>query len=180
MFDPTIYENLKVVLEGAVYDLDLAGVILVTNRVDRVELSTMSRYYSIQFQEKEINDSRALAELRLVASTEDLAFEIMGKEDQSPGCDFEVLFHVQIDDDRECTELEQSLLSIWQNRPSIQQEVKYEYNSHERKLVLKSGFNNEIRLHFGRKIDEGQIEDLKEIIDLTLHSVQMINDFFRN
>ena len=32
MFDPTIYENLKVVFEGAVYDLDLDGHLTVGDR----------------------------------------------------------------------------------------------------------------------------------------------------
>ena len=32
MFDPTIYDNIKVVLEGAVYDLDLEGKIIITTK----------------------------------------------------------------------------------------------------------------------------------------------------
>ena len=50
MFDPTIFDNLKVVAEGAVYDLDLQGEILITNRIDQVDLATLSRYYAITFR----------------------------------------------------------------------------------------------------------------------------------
>jgi hypothetical protein len=49
LFDPTVYDNLKVVLEGAVYDLDLAGSILVTGREDWVNLADLSRTYKLTF-----------------------------------------------------------------------------------------------------------------------------------
>ncbi|UTW70295.1 hypothetical protein KHA80_06930 [Anaerobacillus sp. HL2] len=41
MFDPTIYENLKVVIEGEVYDHDMNGRILII-QIDIVDLATMS------------------------------------------------------------------------------------------------------------------------------------------
>lgn len=53
MFDPTVFDNLKTVLEGAVYDLDLEGVILVINRNDLVDLAHFSRTYKITFQLQE-------------------------------------------------------------------------------------------------------------------------------
>ncbi|MBR8645431.1 hypothetical protein KEH51_18565 [[Brevibacterium] frigoritolerans] len=52
MFDPTAFENMKVVLEGAVYDRDFIGDILVINRDDIVNLSTMSRSYKIEMELK--------------------------------------------------------------------------------------------------------------------------------
>lgn len=36
MFDPTAFDNLKVIVEGAVYDFDLHGDILVTDRKDMI------------------------------------------------------------------------------------------------------------------------------------------------
>ncbi|MDF0725751.1 hypothetical protein PY093_03360 [Cytobacillus sp. S13-E01] len=39
MFDPTIFDNLKVVIEGEVYDLDLTGDFLVTNRSDSIDIA---------------------------------------------------------------------------------------------------------------------------------------------
>lgn len=52
LFDPTAFENMKVVLEGAVYDRDFIGDILVINRDDIVNLSTMSRTYKIEMELK--------------------------------------------------------------------------------------------------------------------------------
>ena len=53
MFDPTAFENMKVVLEGAVYDRDFIGDILVINRDDIVNLANMSRTYKIEMELKE-------------------------------------------------------------------------------------------------------------------------------
>ncbi len=176
MFDPTIYENLKVVIEGAVYDLDLAGVIDVTNRIDRVELSTMSRNYMIQFQAKE--DDSTLGEIRLVADTKDLASEILEQEDEyTPGCLVRVRFQVKVENiEEECAEINKCLQDIWGHRPHIQQKVSYLYDSVEQELLLMPSYNNEISLEFGRKIDEGQIDDMRELIDLTLHSIHALNE----
>lgn len=50
MFDPTAFDNLKVIVEGAVYDFDLHGDILVTDRKDMMDLASLSRIYHISFQ----------------------------------------------------------------------------------------------------------------------------------
>ncbi|WP_455663148.1 hypothetical protein [Pradoshia sp.] len=47
MFDPTVFENLKVVTEGAFYDLDLSGELAVIDRHDYIDLAHMSRNYEI-------------------------------------------------------------------------------------------------------------------------------------
>ncbi|GAA3327145.1 hypothetical protein GCM10020331_065930 [Ectobacillus funiculus] len=76
MFDPTVFENLKVVAEGAVYDLDLAGAILVTNRRDVIDLASMSRTYSIAFMLRDAEyDITAL--FSLTADVKNLAGEIL-------------------------------------------------------------------------------------------------------
>lgn len=173
MFDPTIYENLKVVVEGAVYDLDDVGVILVTNRTDRVELSTMSRYYAIQFREKEEAAGDAAAEIRLYAQMEDLAAEILEKEERFAGCHVEIAFQKTIEDvERECVQIESILREIWQNRPAIRQEISFIYGEESR------SYRNHIIVDFGRKINEEQIEDMATLIDHVLHSVQRLNQVY--
>jgi hypothetical protein len=49
MFDPTAFDNLKVVLEGAVYDLDLSGEITILDRRDLFDFAHYERTYVIQF-----------------------------------------------------------------------------------------------------------------------------------
>lgn len=51
MFDPTVFDNLKVAMENAVYDLDnLDSRIDITQRIDRLEMSVMSREFGVQFR----------------------------------------------------------------------------------------------------------------------------------
>ncbi|MGM0845429.1 MAG: hypothetical protein ACQEUT_10655 [Bacillota bacterium] len=47
MFDPTAYENLKVVLQGALYELELLGSLKVVDREDIVDLASLKRRYSL-------------------------------------------------------------------------------------------------------------------------------------
>lgn len=49
MFDPTIFDNLKVVLEGAVYDLDAMDRVDIVERSDLLDVSALSRAYLIGF-----------------------------------------------------------------------------------------------------------------------------------
>jgi len=49
MFDPTAYENIKVVLEGLIYDFDLQGEIVVIERNDLVNLADFSRTFNLSF-----------------------------------------------------------------------------------------------------------------------------------
>ena len=53
LFDPTAFDNMKVVLEGAVYDRDILGDILVVNRDDLINLASLSRQFTMEFECKE-------------------------------------------------------------------------------------------------------------------------------
>ena len=169
MFDPTIFDNLKVVIEGAVYDLDAVGMILVTNRSDRVELATMSRYYAIQFREQD-SEQEATAEVQLFAETEDLVAEIFDMEDRFTGCRLRIRFDTQVlNPSQECPQIKSLLEGIWENNPSIVQEITFTYEEEP------PSYKNKITLDFGRKINEQQIEDMSTFIDHVLHSLQRIN-----
>ena len=173
MFDPTIFDNLKVVIEGAVYDLDAAGFILVTNRSDRVELATMSRYYAIQFREQD-GEGEATAEVQLLAETEDLVAEISETEDLFTGCQLKIRFETVVSNpNQECPQIKTLLEEIWANNPQIVQQLMFTYEDEPR------FFKNGITLDFGRKINEQQIEDMITFIDHVLHSLKCLNQFNR-
>jgi hypothetical protein len=169
MFDPTIYENMKVVIEGAVYDLDLAGEILVTNRSNRIELSTMSRSYSIQFKLLGLGD--VIAELGLAASTEDLAAEILERSSMTPGCSLHVGFQLKVMDvEEDCASIQQILLDIWGNDYTINQKLSYSYGKNLHSLYL-----NEIQLDFGRKFSESVIDDIPSLLEHVMLSIEQLN-----
>ncbi|MEW9698804.1 hypothetical protein [Paenibacillus sp. SI8] len=168
MFDPTIFDNVKVVLEGAVYDLDLDGVILVTQRSDLINLSSMSRTFAIEFTKKTKLPSKA--EISLHAHLSDLAAEILENTSAAPGCILTVkLFTSVKQPERECPIIGTELSSIWGHRPQLSQLLSYEYGSNE---VM---YNNQITLNFGRKIDESHIDDFGNLIDCAIQSLEWLD-----
>ncbi|MFC5453057.1 hypothetical protein [Paenibacillus aestuarii] len=169
MFDPTIYENLKVVLEGAVYDLDLSGHILVTKRADLIDLSTMSRSYVIDFTKKTTRPSKA--ELCLHVHLSDLAAEILENPSASPGCTLEIKLYTKVTDaEKDCAEIEKQLLQIWEHRPKISQQLSFMYGS------AVSFMNNQITLSFGRKINESHIDDFSRLLDYAMDSLAWLDE----
>ncbi|RBW69197.1 hypothetical protein [Bacillus taeanensis] len=165
MFDPTIYENLKVVMEGAIYDLDLTNEIKVRNRSDILNLAVMSRCFSMQFQSYKAKDSYPLAEIALHTSMKDLALEILEENETEAGCEIAVYFYTRIKNiEKDCSHIEFFLNNIWNQRPAIKQEISYYYSN-------KNTVYNKVTLTFGRKINEDQIDDFHNIIDHTLQSL---------
>lgn len=172
MFDPTIYENIKVVLEGEIYDIDLNGKIFVTMRKDLVDLASMSRKFVIQF--RLLDSAKAIyAEINLIANTEDLASEILERDDLKPGCEIIIKFYTMVTDPRvECKKISDKLNIIWDNRPEISQRLSYIY---EQNGNNKSELLNEINLNFGRKIDEENISDIHNLVDYTIKSLVVLS-----
>jgi len=84
MYDPTIFENLKVAFENHIYDLDnIDRIITIMNRVDRIDLSVLAREFSIQFAL--VDQPEVTAEIVLEASLQDLAGEILEWTEINPG-----------------------------------------------------------------------------------------------
>jgi hypothetical protein len=170
LFDPTIYENLKTVLEGAVYDLDLNGTILVTQRIDQVDLSSMSRYYSIEFIQTG-HDAENTAKIVIQAHLRDLAAEILENVTETPGCTLEILLTTRVGNpQQECPIIQRELGFIWEQRPEITQTLSFMFN--EQPLQ----YTNRIKLHFGRKVGEGQIDDFPNLISFALKSLIWLNE----
>jgi hypothetical protein len=169
MFDPTIFDNMKVVLEGAVYDLDFAGEIVVTGRIDRVELSTMSRTYALRFKEQ--GRGECSAEVRLSADISDLAAELLQKKDEAPGCRLTIRFMCRIRGEEDCREINGLIGKIWGGRPSIRQTISFVYDPAKK----PDFFQNEVQLDFDRKLDEAQVDDFPELLRHVLTSLRALN-----
>lgn len=169
MFDPTIFENLKVVMEGAVYDLDLEGVVLVVGRQDLVDLADMSRAFVIQFRLKE---GRVTGELRLTAGLSDLAGEKLEWKHATPGCSLELRFVLGMKESGSaCYNIQRELEALWDGRPDISQTISYPY---QMEGVDERLFTNEIRCSFNRKIDEGHWSDFPELLDIMVDCLEIL------
>lgn len=168
MFDPTIYENLKVVLEGAVYDLDLDNEIIVTKREDLVNLADMSRTYKIAFQFEQTDATTV--EIVLSSSLNDFAMEKIDNNEQNAGCTIEINFYTKV---LNCTMIENELKKIWNNQPKITQTLHSIYGKKEEW--------NKINLSFHGKINEQYIDDFSTILKLCRESLQFfyVHSFYQ-
>lgn len=170
MFDPTIFENLKVAFENHVYDLDnLNGQIDITNRIDRLELSVMSREFALQF--KLADQKEVTAEILLEASLKDLAEEILEVAGGAPGCSLSVRFYMQVEDTHtECKQIQDILQNIWKPDLPPKQTLSFVYGQ-EQTVYL-----NTIEINFNHKINEDHMGDIPAFVDHVLRTLVELND----
>ena len=165
LFDPTIFDNLKVAIENQVYDLDnLDEIIRVTNRVDRLELSVMAREFALQFALVEHPD--ITAEIRLDASIKDLAAEILEMPGETPACTLLVRFYMNVEvPEATCRQIDEILRSIWEPELPPIQTLSFEYGQDR---VI---YRNTAQLRFNRRINEDQMEDIPNLLDHVLQTL---------
>lgn len=169
MFDPTIYENLKVVFEGAVYDLDLGGQIVVIHRSDCIDLAAMSRSYAVRYRMK---DGRCSAEIRLSAGLVDLAGEKLEWRNALPGCKLEILFSLMLHNPvTACKNIQDILEQIWDPNAAIVQTLSYRFGDDG------SRCSNEICVRFDRKIGEGQVDDIPDLLEHTVRTLRQLEPY---
>ncbi|WP_053366886.1 hypothetical protein [Bacillus sp. FJAT-27245] len=157
MFDPTAFDNMKVIIEGAIYDLDFAGEIKVSDRKDFIDLARLSRMFSLSF---EVGDAPGIeAELRLIAGLENLASELLPSAGRGlDGCELFLLFKAEHKDTPSIYRMVDAYASsIWGSERKISQSVSWD------PLLEKEEVRNEISVDFNRLVTEAQLEELKEI-----------------
>lgn len=171
-FDPTIFDNLKVALENELYDLDnLDGIIRITGRKDLMEMSVMSRRCAIQFELAEA--SGVTAELQLDTGLLDLATEILDMEGHVPGCQVLLTFNMEAKAEDElraqCEHARQVLMDDWSAEAELTQRIAYLYGA------SSPVYDHTAELHFRRRIDEEQMEDLTELIQHAVASLRKLS-----
>jgi hypothetical protein len=170
MFDPTIFDNLKVAFENQLYDLDnLNKQIHITHRTDRLEMSVMSREFSLQFQ---LTDRQKIsAEIRIDASLQDLAAEILELPGETPACTLRLFFYMLIENvSTQCMQIEAILHDIWQPELPLNQTLSFVYGQEP------VSYMNTIELRFHRKINEEQMGDIPTIIGHALRTLTELHD----
>lgn len=167
MFDPTIYDNLKVVFEGALYDLDSSGRVHVSGREDIVDLATMSRAFRMQVEKM---DGRCKAQVELTSGLLDFAGELrrVRLADEVPGCMLRLSFHLQEYMAEDCQAIDSYLVAIWGEAAEV---------VHERTTRLMPEQANagryQIDLRFRQKINEDNMEDVEPLLE---HLVATLDD----
>lgn len=93
LFDPTAYENVKVVFEGIVYDFDLNGDIAIIERNDYINLADMSRQYTLSFINKNDRNKLVTMKIELQANFRQLVAEWYPMNVE-PGANITVHFYI--------------------------------------------------------------------------------------
>jgi hypothetical protein len=169
MFDPTIYDNLKVVFEGAVYDMDLSGAVQITGRTDRVELSSMSRSFGMELVR--VQDGRTRCSFLLAASVDDLSAELLSDTKRQPGCSLELTFVFPIHDmEHDCAAAAQLMAEIWGEEHRVEQCVITVYGQQPVQLTSK------ITVKFHKKLDERHIDDISSLLDHLVLSMKHLDE----
>lgn len=173
MFDPTIYDNLKTVLEGEIYDRDLAGHLLITERSDTVDLAVMSREIRLRFRLRQKNDQ--FAEIRLHASALDLTGEIAETNEEGIGCRLFLTFIKEIAVEyglalKQCAHMRTILTPIWGDGVTIHQRLIGQFPEEDGKPL----FECRLSVDFLRKISERQIDDIPRLVDSVIQSLEQL------
>ena len=170
MFDPTAFDNMKVVIEGALYDLDLAGEIIIIDRNDQMNMAKMSRSFDVHFQLPDAKGNIVTAKMEIKSDMINLAAEILSDvlSQKQSGCKLRLqFFHKDITDEKQLKEIKWILTEIWGETREICQSVTI--------TPSKSLITNAISIEFDRLIGEDQMTDLVELIDFmvtTIHHLQ--------
>ncbi|MCI3923796.1 hypothetical protein MO973_26565 [Paenibacillus sp. TRM 82003] len=174
MFDPTIFDNWKVVAEGAMYDLDREGELEVIGRSDVMDLASLSRSFAIGVRRP---GGSCRAELRLSAGLIDFAgerYELTLTESEPPGIRLEARFTLPGSRVRDAAALHASVEAEWARGEyaddaagdiEICHRVRIELDPHAppASAAEAGGSSYEIAILFHRKWNEDHIADLEAL-----------------
>lgn len=171
MFDPTAFENIKVVIEGTIYDRDLDGDLVVIDRNDWVNTAKLSRKYEIAFALSESNRPKVTASIILEAELENLAAEMLDNWNgvHHTGCKVSAFFRMdQLDDIELYSEIQEVLEGIWGRGRTIEQIISHPPKNESLQV------RNTAKVTFNRLVSEDQIDDLAGMIDFMILSVEKL------
>lgn len=170
MFDPTAFDNMKVVLEGAVYDKDLAGEIVVIDRNDFINIAKMSRLYEMTFTLPIEKSTCSRCTIILEASLDQLATELLKKKKEY-GSNIEMKFIVEHAHNKEIyRKIKEELIAIWGSEREYKQIMKKDPFSEQDTI------ENEIVVRFNRLVTEEQMEDFPAMVDFMIDTLKKLNE----
>lgn len=165
MFDPIVFDNLKVVVEGEIYDLDLSGQVSVTNREDFVDLAQFTRTYRISFQPHFC----CTASLTLSTDLDNIHAELTPSRVEKPGCTVYIHFQLKKQkpfEEAEFQNIQEMCERIWGTTRVVKQRITHEVGGSE--------YENNIEVTFNRFIYEDQVGDLIKMIDYMLQTTDQL------
>lgn len=160
MFDPTAFDNMKVLLEGYLYDKDLDGLYAITDRNDFVNLAKMNRQFSIEYRIKKESNQNIRCKLTLLTSSQDIYDELL-KSSNEVGCllEMEFLFIENVENET----LQRSLLLLKNNTTynfTVKKNIKHY-------LIEDNSIESSFIISFKYKFTEEDFDQLEETIHIS-------------
>jgi hypothetical protein len=173
MFDPTAFDNMKVVIEGALYDLDMIGEIVINDRNDFINIAKMSRKFDVSFH---LPNSTVKAKMEMTSNLVNLASELLPaiKSAKKAGCHLSLQFLIKHEDmEINFQSVETILQKVWGTTRKITQMVQYH------PLEVESKLTHMIKVEFDRLISEDQIDDLIEMTEFIITTLKQLSGKFK-
>ncbi|CAH2715559.1 hypothetical protein BACCIP111895_02743 [Neobacillus rhizosphaerae] len=176
MFDPTAFDNMKVVIEGALYDRDLSGEIVITDRNDMLNIAKMSRLFNLCFRLPENKGSVISAKIEIEALLNNLAAELLpgSVSNRQAGCYVSLHFFLEKTGTIDFEALQAILSEIWGANRKVTQTVQSNPLEEEKK------YTTIMTVEFDRIISEDQMDDLIEMIDFMIITVKQLQSMKGN
>lgn len=168
MFDPTIFDNLKVVLEGHLYDLDAEQTIRVIGREDFIDLASMKRIFSMRIRRDE---GFCQAEISMTSVLSDFAGERfrLVEPGERPGAKLDLRLDMPLSHCEHAAELHRAMADRWAEEARIRHERSAEFVPDDGLGRSGGELSDEkgayrIHIEFIRKIDESHIGDMESLL----------------
>ncbi|QCJ43205.1 hypothetical protein FAY30_15565 [Bacillus sp. S3] len=168
MFDPTAFDNMKVVIEGVLYDRDISGEIVITDRNDLLNMAKMSRQFDVSIR---LPHSSVIVKMELKSDLHNLAAELLPNSlsDHHAGCYLNMQFFLEHDVEIDYQSIVKILRDIWGATRKISLSV------HKKPLEPDKSIKTVITLVFDRLITEDQLDDLVEMTDFLVITLEKLN-----
>ena len=151
MFDPTAYENLKVILQGALYELELMGSLKVLGRKDIIDLASLERRYSLTIGRPDKENISVT--VTLSAGMKEWSAEANPSADSEPGAKLQVFY--QSSGGSFPDDFINKLEDWWGTGRTI--ELRTVNSTHQPLL-------HQAIVNFNRIITEEMVDDLEELV----------------
>jgi hypothetical protein len=179
MFDPTSFENMKVVFEGIFYDKDLGGEITIIDRNDLMNMAKLSRSYDLSFQliHPYVQEPKTVCKVKLLSKLENLAAELIPfltvKEREGAGCNIEIQYFYQYKQDAASLKKMNTVIkNIWEDG-IVEHRATYD---------PFSNFENQehhVRITFNSIIKEDEIDLFNELFQHIMTTLLQIEKLLK-
>ncbi|MFB7141881.1 hypothetical protein ACFCYN_19695 [Gottfriedia sp. NPDC056225] len=159
MFDPTAFDNMKVILEGLIYDKDLDGEYEIIDRNDYVNLSKMDRLFSIQYKKLSKQSYTTSCKITMSTTASDLFNELInGNTDVGCFIEFEFFLPKTME-----IEIIQRSLLLFQNKTNEQYTPFYNI---KQSILDKNKIESSVNIKFNAKMTEDDFDKIEELVHI--------------